>query len=349
MTLTAGTVATAIILACTTGVLAQSAKGSAPPDVVKIGINGVVSDAPFFIAETKGFFGEAGIKVEFIAFDAGPKMIAPLGAGQIDVAGGASSAGLFNAVGRGINIQIVADRGSTPPGHEYVPIIVRKDLVDSGRVKTYADLKGLKVAEAGQGGAQSSLLNEALKSAGLSFGDVEHVYISYPQQVSALANKAVDAAVTAEPSASQAVLGGHAVRMIDSKVYPNQQVAVLLYGGDFIAKRPDVAARFMVAYLKGARIYNDALKDGHFAGPAGDEVIAILIANTKIKDKALYQAIVPSGINPDGAINEDSLRKDVAFYQSQKYLESRVDVSKVVNLTFRDQALKALGPYRPSN
>ena len=178
---------------------------------VRVGSNNVVSDAAFFIANRKGYFSEQGIKVTFVQFDAGPKMIAPLGVGQIDVAAGAISAGLFNAAARGINIKLVADKGSTPLGYDYMPILVRKSLVDSGKVKSFKDLKGMKVGEAGKGGSQGSKLNEALKSDGLSYGEVEHVYLGYPQQVTALMNGAIDAAVTTEPSATQALESGAAV------------------------------------------------------------------------------------------------------------------------------------------
>ena len=85
----------------------------------------------------------------------------------------------------------------------------------------------------------------------------------YPQHVGALVNAAVDASVTAEPSATQAIATGAAVRFADD-VYPDQQVAVLLYGGDFIRKRRDAAQRFMIAYVKAARYFNAALKDGRF-------------------------------------------------------------------------------------
>ena len=314
-------------------------------DTVRIGVNGVISDAPFFLAETKGFFAEQNIKAEFIPFDAGPQMIAPLGTGQLDVAGGASSAGLFNAAARGIDIRIVADRGSTPPGYEYVPILVRKELVDSGKVKNFGDLKGLKVAEAGQGGSQSSMLNEAMKRHGLSYNDVEHVFLGYPQHVAALSSGAVDASVTTEPSATQAVQGGYAVRMTDDKIYPNQQVAVLLYGGDFVKKRADVGRRFMIAYLKGARVYNGALKDGHLAGPAADEVIKVLVAKARIKDAELYKALTPSGINPNGEINRESLEKDLKFYGDNRFLEGKVELDKVLEPSFVQEALKVVGPY----
>jgi NitT/TauT family transport system substrate-binding protein len=312
---------------------------------VRIGVNNVLSDAPFFIAERKGYFLEQGIKVVMVPFDAGPKMIAPLGVGQLDVAAGAMSAGLFNAAARGMNIKVVADKGSTPPPYDYMPILVRKALVESGKVKSYKDIKGLKVAEAGKGGSPGSKLNEALKSAGLTYKDVQHEYIAYPQHVAALTNGAVDAAVTTEPSATQAVERGAAVRFLNTDPYPNQQIAVLLYGGDFIRKQPAVAQKFMIAYLKGARLYNDALKDGKFAGPAAPEVIAILAKDSNVKDLALYKKVTPNGINPDGAVNMASLDRDFQFYQDQGYLEGKVTVPQVVDMSFAEAAVKALGPY----
>ncbi|MDB5824074.1 MAG: transporter substrate-binding protein [Herminiimonas sp.] len=311
---------------------------------VKVGTNNVISDAPFFIANEKGYFKEQGIRVTLVPFDAGPKMIAPLGTGQLDAAAGAISAGLFNAAARGIVIKVVADKGSTPPGYDYMPILVRKALVDSGKVKTFGDLKGMKVAEAAKGGSPGSKLNEALKSNGVEYKDVQHEYLGYPQHVTALMNGAVDAAVTTEPSASQAISRGIAVPFPTDKIYPNQQVAVLLYGGDFIKKSPDIAKKFMVAYLKGARFYNGALKGGHFAGPNAAEVISILSRDSSVKDAPLYKIIVPNGMNPDGRVNEASIRKDFQFYKDQGYLEGNVTVEQVVDHSFVDAALKELGP-----
>ncbi len=333
------------------GGLAIVVASSAPaaPAEVKVGVNGVVSDAAFFIANKKGFFKEQDIVVTFVSFDAGPKMIAPLGSGQLDVAAGASSAGLYNAAARGIDIKIVADKGSRAPGYDYMPLLVRKSLVDSGKVKTYKDLKGLKVAEAGEGGSPGSTLNEALKQGGLTYKDVNHVYMGYPQHVPAFSNGAIDASITTEPSATQAVESGAAVRFSDDKFYPHQQVAVLLYGGDFIKKRPDVAKRFMVAYIKAARFYNDALKGGHFAGPNAKELIDILIADTNVKDAALYAKMIPNGINPDGHVDLASLKRDWDFYVAQGYLEGKakdVGAETVVDSSFVDAALKTLGAYQ---
>jgi NitT/TauT family transport system substrate-binding protein len=327
--------------------LALLAGTASATDTVRVGVNGVVSDAAFFIANREGYFKEQGIAVEFVSFDSGGKMIAPLGTGQLDAAAGAQSAGLFNAAARGIDIKIVADKGSTPPGYNYMPILVRKALVESGKVKSYKDFKGLKVAQAGEGGSPGPALQEALRRGGLAYNDVQHVYMPYPQQALALQNGAIDASLTVEPSATQAVESGAAVRFGDDGLYPNQQVAVLLYGGDFIKKRPEVAKRFMIAYIKGVRVYNDALKDGRFGGAAAERVISILTQDSRVKDPSLFKKMVPNGMNPDGRVNEASLKRDLRFYVEQKYVEKPIEVEQVVDNSFADHAVKVLGPYRP--
>lgn len=316
-------------------------------DEVKVGVNGVLSDVVFYIAQSRGYFAEQKIKLTFVSFDSGPKMIAPLGTGQLQVVAGAVSAGLFNAVARGVDIKIVADKGSMGPGRNYMPLMVRKDLVDSGKVKSFADLKGLKIGEAGQGGSPGSTLNEALKKGGLTYADVEHVYLPYPQQVAALANKAIDAAITTEPSATMAVKSGVAVRFSDDTLYPNQQVAALLYGGDFIRKQRDVAQRFMTAYLQGSRIYNDAIASGRLNGAGSDEVTKLIAENMNFKDISLMKEMIPNGIDPNGKIDRPSLENDLKFFIDQRYIERPIAVDAVLDSSFAEKSFEILGPYRP--
>jgi NitT/TauT family transport system substrate-binding protein len=281
---------------------------------VRVGTTSSSSDAPLFIADKKGYFRQEGLQVEFTPFDSAARMIAPLGTGQLEVGAGSPAAGFFNAVARNVNIKIVADKGSMPPGYGYLVILVRKDLVDAGRYRSYADLKGMKVALPAPGTTTDGTLNEALKRGGLKWGDVEVTHMGFPQHVVAFQNKAIDASVTTEPSATRAVQMGVAARVGGDEVFPNQQVATILYSADFIRQRPDDARRFMRAYLKAARDYNDALRDGRLAGPNADEIIAILTETTTIKDPGVYKAITSNGVNPDGRINEESLRKDLQFF-----------------------------------
>jgi NitT/TauT family transport system substrate-binding protein len=335
---------TLLLLMAMLGTAAQAAE----PVTIRVGLASASSDVGFFIADKKGYFKQEGLNVSFLNFDSGAKMVAPLGNGQLEVGAGSPAAGLYNAIARGIDIKIVADKGSTPPGYGYQPLLVRKDLVDSGRYKTLKDLKGMKIAGSATGSASTSTLNEALKKAGLKTADVERVFLAFPQHVMALQNKAVDAAMTTEPSATKAVQGGYAVRVMgDDVIYPNHQLAVVLYSGAFIKSQPDAAKRFMRAYLRAVRDYNDALKDGKIAGPNAAEVIAILTEYTNIKDAALYRTISPQGCNPDGAVHQASLRNDLAFYKSEGQINGAVTVEQALDNSFVEAALKELGPYKP--
>jgi NitT/TauT family transport system substrate-binding protein len=319
-------------------------------DEVKIGTPLTISDAPIVIAEAKGYCRDQGIRTTVINLVTGSQMVAPLGAGQIDIAAAATSAGLFNAAARGIGLKIVADKGSNLPGYAYVSLIVRKELVDSGKFTTLKDLKGLRIAEPGKGGSTGSTVNEALKSAGLAYDDAVHVYnMGFPEMVTALKNGAIDAAITPEPFNTFAREQGIAVRFPSDAFYPRQTIAVVLYGNEFMAKRAEVAHRFMVAYLKGVRFYNDAIKDGHFAGPKAAELIDLLVKETRYKDPALYQKMVPNGCDPDGRPDRPSLEKDLAFYRANKFVENdTISVADVVDESFVDTALKTLGPYKPT-
>ena len=320
----------------------------ADPIAVKVGIVNASSDVGFFIADKKGYFKQEGINVAFVPFDSAAKMVAPLGVGQLDVGGGSPSAGLYNAAARGIDIKIVADKGSTPPGYGFQPLLVRKDLVDSGRYKTLKDLKGMKIAGSAPGSASTSTLNEALKKAGLKYADVERVFMAFPQHVLALQNKAVDAALTTEPSATRAIQSGAAVRVMgDDAIYPNHQLAVVLYSGNFIKSNPDAARGFMRAYLRAVRDYNDSLKDGRIAGANADEIISILTEYTSIKDAATFRSIHAQGTNPNGRVHEASLRNDLQFFIDEGLIQGKVTLEQVMDHSFVESAVKDLGAYQP--
>ncbi len=315
----------------------------AEPETVKVGIIQAASDAALYIADKKGYFEQEGIKVQFVVLR---NMIPSLTTGQIDVAGISTSASLYNAAARGMDVKIVADKGSTPPGFGFQPILVRKDLVTSGKVKSFADFKGLKVAGFNNGSASMSTLSDALAKGGLKLSDVNVVFMAFAQHVLALSNGAVDASITTEPSASAAIKRGVAVRFAsDDSIYPNHQLAVLLYSGEFVKNRADVGRRFMHAYVRAAREYNDALKDDKLAGANAAEVIAILTEYTAIKDPQVFKDITPAGIDPNGGVYVASLKKDLEFFRAQGLISGKVTVEQVLDTSFAEAAVKEMGPY----
>ena len=314
---------------------------------VVVGTANSATDIAVYVADKKGFFRDEGLEVSFIAFDSAAKMIAPFASGDLDVGGGGTSAGLYNAVARGIDIKIVADKNHSPPGQGIQPLLVRKDHVESGRYKTLADLKGMKISTAAPGSAASTTLDRALKMGGLTIADVDQVYMGFPQQSVALTNKAIDAAFTAEPSATQAVNSGSAVRVMgDDEIYPMHQLAVVFYAGGFIKKKPEAARRYMRAYLRGVRYYNDAIVNGRLSGLRGDEIIAILSEKIPLKDNSLYRSLIPPACDPDGKVQVDSLAEDLEFFRAAGQIEGKVTLEQALDTSFAEAAVAQLGPYQ---
>ena len=315
---------------------------------VTVGAASTTSDAPIYIADKKGFFKAEGLSVTVSNFRSAADMVVPLGSGQLDAGAGSASAGLYNAVLRGIKIKIVADKASSPPGYGATKILVRKDHVASGRFKELKDLKSMKFAMNAPGVSNTATLYTLLKSAGLKYSDVETVNLPFPEHVVALKNKSVDASASVEPGPAIAIKNGDAVLVkSDDEILPNHQIAVLLYSEDFARKRPDEAKRFMRAYIRAVRFYNGALKNGKLDGPNADEVIAILAEATPIKSREIYKLITPTGMNPDGRVNSESLAYDLAFYEEQGLIKGKVNLAEVVDDSFVEAVLKELGPYKP--
>jgi NitT/TauT family transport system substrate-binding protein len=317
-----------------------------PPVHLKVGAQLSISDAGIFIAQDMGYFRDEGLEVEIEKFQTGVEQIAPLGAGQLDVGTGALAAALFNAVGRDVPLRIVADKGSTPSAEwDFSALMVRRDLVESGRVKDYGDLKGLTISTTARGNSPEVDVAVALAKAGLTFDDINYTPLSFPDMITAFSNKGIDAAIVIEPYLSSIEELGTAVRWRGTvDFYGNQQVAVVMYGPDLVERRPEVGRRFMVAYVRALRAYNDAF------GPKGhgrDEVIRILIANTPIKDPATYEKMRPAGLNPDGRVTLDSMRNDLAYYERTGQVTARVDLARAVDNQFVEYAVQQLGPYRP--
>jgi NitT/TauT family transport system substrate-binding protein len=124
---------------------------------------------------------------------------------------------------------------------------------------------------------------------------------------------------------------------------------VVLYGRKFVSERPEVAKRFMKAYVRAARDYNDAIKDGHIAGKGSAEIIAILTKRFKYSEDVI-RTMWAHAINPDGWVEVASIKRDFQFFKDQNQIKVAVQPEDVLDRRFVDYAVQQLGPYqRPGN
>jgi NitT/TauT family transport system substrate-binding protein len=308
----------------------------------------LVSDAPLMIADAKGYFRDAGIRVNWTTFPSSEQVIAPLATGQLDAAGASCNAGLFNAIGRGSGVKIVSCRGESTPGHGSLPLVVRTDLITSGRFKKLSDLRGMTIAEPGKGSSNKVILQKFLERGGVPYDAVKPVYLGFAAQVAAFKNRSIDASCLIEPYATLAEREGLVHKIMgDDVVFPNDEISVLLFSKNFMEQRPKVAQRFAVAYVRALRYYHDALKGPHFAGPTADDVLTILQDNLKLPDPSVLREMTTPSVNPDGYVSVKMLQILYDYYQREGLIENPTSVPAAVDLAFVEAAYKELGPYRP--
>ena len=311
-----------------------------PPVTVKVGhLGSIAAGGPVYIALEKGYFKELGLNVELVPFTTVALMIAPLGTGQLDLgADGGISVGIFNAVIREVPIRFIAAGGINSDAFQADRWLVRKDLIDSGAIKTPADLKGKTVGVVAPGVGMEVVLSAMLAQAGLTMKDIIVKQVSYGDQATAFANKSIDLAFTFEPSRTIIMETGQVVFWKSThSIVPGYTSTYVMYSPLFMQNNAEAAKRFMLARMKAVREYNNAIKNKKL-----DEVINILIKYTALKDKAIYAKMNWSLID-EGRIDRNNLQIFIDYFEKGGLLQGKLEMNKLVDDTYVDYALQVLG------
>jgi NitT/TauT family transport system substrate-binding protein len=314
---------------------------------VSVGVSPTTSTGGVFVAFEKGYFKEEGLDVDLRVFASSTAPMLPLLAkGDLDVGGGNITAGLFASNMDGAGVLLVADKGSVRKDADYLKLMIRTDLIASGRYKSYRDLKGMKVGMTVLGGtSQEAAFSRFLGKGGLRPSDVVFVKAGYAEAGKLFAAKGLDAFIQLEPYVTDLEKSG-AAKVVDGlySIHPGQQSAAIFYSPVFAAKKPEVATRFMKAYIRGCRDYNQAFRSDR-KGEDFKQLVAILSKWTSIKDSGVYQEMVPAGLGDDGRLNVKALEEDISYFLAQKYLPSRPDMKKLIRVEFVEKALVELAQH----
>ena len=119
----------------------------------------------------------------------------------------------------------------------------------------------------------------------------------------------------------------------------------MLYSAGFAARR-ELATRFMRAYLRGLRDYNDAIEGARLVGAKGEAIIAILTEYSLIKDPDVYRSMSVNACDPDGRLDMPSLEYDLGVFRAEGLIEGEVSVADVVDTSFADAVVRELGAWR---
>jgi NitT/TauT family transport system substrate-binding protein len=244
-------------------------------------------------------------------------------------------------------LKIVADLGSDPPGYGFQTLVVSNTLLASGGYKSVKDLKGKRIAITARGISTSALVAALLKTGGLTMNDVTMLYMPVADQIAAMRNGSLDASLMPEPGPSIAEKEKVATKILrDDVYYPNQQIVAMFYGTTFLKAHRDTGLRFMRAYLRGVRTYNDNLKNGRISGKQADIIMSIF-ADATHQDRSVLNKVTPSGDNPNGRLNVQTMAGDLDFFKAQALINTpAITAEDAVDASFAADAVKQLGPYR---
>ncbi len=314
-----------------------------PLDVVKQGNLAGISYGTF-IARERGYFRELGIDSQEEIFTSGAQQTPALASGQIEIGTTSIQSAHFNAVSRGIQQRMVVDNAHMERGVASSVLAVRADLLPPDGVLPLAEIRGRAIAtstDLKQGGMGFAVAR-MLATVGLTIEDVDWKIVPFVEMPEVVANRGVDGAIFVEPfytlAAQRVPL---ALWQNLSDFYPGQQTAALVYSERFIAERPDVARRWMVANLRGIRDLADWIRRGQ---PL-DEIAAILARNTRLTPE-LVTKVNWLPLNPDGYLNTEAIEADQRQLLEWGSIRELIPIEVLVDHQFVDYAVAQLGRYR---
>jgi NitT/TauT family transport system substrate-binding protein len=311
----------------------------APPLVVRFGDVGVGANAAIYIGLVRGYFREEGLDITLVPFDTPDRMVPAIATDQVEVGASGVSAGLFNAIARGVPLQIVAGGVLDEPGDYGAALLVRADLFDGGRVPHYGALRGLRVGLPSMTSSLGANFARLLALANLQEDDVHVTELPPAEMAAAMTNGALDLALIQEPFATRLVQAGTAVRWKSAgDIDPHHQATILMYAPGFAQRHPEAATRFLVAYLRGIRDYLAVIQGGGDRMP----IYEILAQYTAIKDVNLYATLAPNAFPADGGLNVASLEADQELWLARGNIPQRADLRAAVDLRYLAAALQDL-------
>lgn len=327
------------ILCAALALLAVIAPARAEDTTIRIGLVRSISNGAELIALDRGYFKQYGLKVEIEDIDTSANTMVLLATNQLQIVAGGVAAGYFNALEKGLPVTIIADRVSTPIRHN---LMLRPDLKDE--VKDLKQLRGRVVATNGAGSVSTYEIGKMLETAGLKISDIDLKILRFPQMGTALANKAVDAALAIPPFTYEFLDQHLAVGFAepDKLVQPSPMtIAVIMVNTDWAKQNRQALQNYYTAYLRGVRDYCNA----YHGGSIRNEMIDSIVRHGSERNPKLLHDYPWVARSPDGRINVASMLDMQDWYVANKFSTAKLPAERLVDMSYADNAVKALGPF----
>jgi NitT/TauT family transport system substrate-binding protein len=317
---------------------AHAAEPERPTLKIAVGSQ-ILNYMPLELGVKKGFFKQEGLDVTVENFQSGgAKALQALIGNSVDAAVGFYDH-TINMQAKGKDISCVFLLNDIPG----ILVGVRSDLAD--KVKSGADLKGLKFGISAPGSSTDTIARYYIKKNGLGPRDVSIIAVgSGAPGMVALENKNIDALIYFDPVASMMDARKIAVPLFDAR---NAAGSVKAFGGPyptaclylnqtFIDTNPETVQRLVNAFLRTHR---------WIATVSTDELLNAIPNGYMTQDRDLNITILNASkdlFSKDGMMKTENMKVplDVLTDYDPKVAAAGIDLSKTFTNRFVEQALK---------
>lgn len=267
-----------------------------------------VSFAPFAIAKEEGYFEEEGIDAKIETLEINSALLAIVSK-QVDIFAGPLRPGVFNLIVRGEKVAIVADKGHSAPGPCLPEAFVAPPAVAQRIARR--GFRGEKFTS-GRGGFTEYLIDRLLVREHLERSAIESVNMPRGGDFLDPDRLKIEAVrYLTEPNLTNALANGMTVVASAEELAPGHQVSAIVFGPRLLQDDPALGHRFMRAYLKAVRRYNEGKTERN---------VGIISRYTKLPPE-LIRKVCWQPIAPDGRIDAAALQDFVAWGRKYSYIE----------------------------
>ena len=249
-----------------------------------------------FVADTKGFFKQAGLEVETIATRSSSKGVQQLAAGSLNIVSGGMPDHL-RGIEQGGPMKMFLNQIGTPPYAVY----------GKSSIKSVKDLKGMKVIIGGPKDVTRYYVETLFEKEGLEPGSYDYLYAgSTSNRFAALASGGVDAAILLPPFSFKAKQMGYTNLGNVQTVLSDFPFTVYSYNTDWAKTHHKALIAYTAALLKGKEWLYDVKNRKEAA-----EILSKAAKFSMADSLANYDFYIKDlkAISRDGSVSEASYKK----------------------------------------